>query len=95
MKSTGVIKRIDEYGRVSIPKEVRRQLNIKDGDELEIFVLKNGGIALVPLETEEDREKTELIASAILSIRNSDSEEVGATVEDVLKWAKEFYKKSK
>lgn len=38
MKSTGVIRRIDDLGRVVIPKEIRKNLRIKEGDNLEIFV---------------------------------------------------------
>lgn len=38
MKSTGVIRRIDELGRIVIPKEIRRHLGIRDGESLEIFI---------------------------------------------------------
>lgn len=38
MKSTGVVRKIDELGRIVIPKEIRRNLNIKDNEEIEIFV---------------------------------------------------------
>lgn len=38
MKSTGIVRRIDELGRVVIPKELRRTLNIDEGNALEIFV---------------------------------------------------------
>ena len=38
MKSTGIIRRIDDLGRVVIPKELRRTLHIKEGDPLELFV---------------------------------------------------------
>lgn len=37
MKTTGVIRRIDELGRIVIPKEIRRNLGIRDGESLEIF----------------------------------------------------------
>ncbi len=37
MRATGIVRRIDELGRVVIPKEIRRTLRIKDGDPLEIF----------------------------------------------------------
>ena len=37
MKATGIIRRIDDLGRVVIPKEIRRQMKIKEGDPLEIF----------------------------------------------------------
>lgn len=38
MKSTGVLRRIDDLGRIVIPKEIRKNLKIKDGESLEIFV---------------------------------------------------------
>ena len=38
MKSTGVIRRIDELGRIVIPKEIRRNLKIRDGENLEIYI---------------------------------------------------------
>lgn len=38
MKTTGIIRRIDDLGRIVIPKELRRSLRIKNGDSLEIFV---------------------------------------------------------
>lgn len=38
MKSTGIIRRIDDLGRVVIPKEIRKNLNIKENDSLEIFI---------------------------------------------------------
>jgi stage V sporulation protein T len=38
MKSTGVVRRIDDLGRIVIPKEIRRNLRIKEGDNLEVFV---------------------------------------------------------
>ncbi len=37
MKSTGVVRRVDDLGRIVIPKEIRRTLRIRDGEELEIF----------------------------------------------------------
>ena len=37
MKETGIVRRIDELGRVVIPKEIRKTLRIKEGDPLEIF----------------------------------------------------------
>ena len=37
MKATGIVRRIDDLGRVVIPREIRRNLNIREGDPLEIF----------------------------------------------------------
>ena len=45
MKTTGVVRRIDELGRIVIPKEIRKTLKIKDGESLEIF-LEDGNIIL-------------------------------------------------
>lgn len=42
MKATGIIRRIDDLGRVVIPKEIRRSLKIREGDPLEIFIENNG-----------------------------------------------------
>lgn len=44
MKATGIVRRIDDLGRVVIPKEIRRTLNIREGDPLEVFVGENGSI---------------------------------------------------
>ena len=41
MKATGIIRRIDDLGRVVIPKEIRRTLKIREGDPLEILIEKN------------------------------------------------------
>lgn len=38
MKATGIVRRVDDLGRVVIPKEIRRTLRIKDGDALEIYI---------------------------------------------------------
>lgn len=43
MKATGIIRRIDDLGRVVIPKEIRRNCNIREGEPLEIF-LEDGGV---------------------------------------------------
>ena len=41
MKATGIVRRIDDLGRVVIPKEIRRTLKIREGDPLEILIEKN------------------------------------------------------
>ena len=38
MKATGIIRRVDDLGRVVIPKSVRKELNIKDGEPMELFI---------------------------------------------------------
>lgn len=44
MKATGIIRRIDDLGRVVIPKEIRRTLRIREGDPLEIYVDGNDSV---------------------------------------------------
>ena len=46
MKATGIVRRIDDLGRVVIPKEIRRTLRIREGDPLEIFTEQEGEIIL-------------------------------------------------
>lgn len=46
MKATGIVRRIDDLGRVVIPKEIRKTLRIREGDPLEIFTNEEGGIVL-------------------------------------------------
>ena len=44
MKATGIVRRIDDLGRVVIPKEIRRTIRIREGDPLEIYTDKDGGV---------------------------------------------------
>lgn len=44
MRATGIVRRIDDLGRVVIPKEIRREMRIREGDPLEVFVDKNEGL---------------------------------------------------
>lgn len=46
MKLNGIINRVDDLGRIVIPKEIRRTLRIKEGDPLEIFTDKEGNVVL-------------------------------------------------
>lgn len=44
MRATGIVRRVDDLGRIVIPKEVRRQLRIKEGDPLELYTTKEGEV---------------------------------------------------
>jgi AbrB family transcriptional regulator, stage V sporulation protein T len=46
LKATGIVRRIDDLGRVVIPKEIRRTLRIREGDPLEIFTERDGEVIL-------------------------------------------------
>lgn len=64
MKATGIVRRIDDLGRVVIPKEIRRKMGATEGAPLEIFVTDDGGVVFkryIPIsniaERCEDMEK--------------------------------------
>ncbi len=44
MKATGIVRRIDDLGRVVIPKEIRRTMRIREGDPLEIYTNSEGEV---------------------------------------------------
>lgn len=46
MKATGIFRRIDELGRIVIPKEIRKNLHIREGDSIEIFITEKEEIVL-------------------------------------------------
>ena len=52
MKATGIIRRVDDLGRIVIPKEIRKQLKIGENDPLEIFLSRDGEIILKPYRTD-------------------------------------------
>lgn len=57
-RKTGIVRRVDDLGRVVIPKEIRRKLNFREGDPLEITYTNDGGVFFRKyLTDEEKREK--------------------------------------
>lgn len=73
MKATGIVRRIDDLGRVVIPKEIRKTLRIREGDPLEIFTDRDGGVILKkysPIEELSDfsKEYAESLQQAIGNI---------------------------
>lgn len=57
MRATGIVRRLDDLGRLVIPKEIRRVLGWKEGDPLELYFDKeNKAIVLKKYETEEEEE---------------------------------------
>ena len=48
MRATGIVRRVDDLGRIVIPKEIRRTMGIKEGDPLEMFIdTESGGLVLI------------------------------------------------
>ena len=54
MIATGIVRRIDDLGRIVIPKEIRRNLRIKEGDALEIFTTREGQIIFQKYSSNND-----------------------------------------
>ena len=75
MKATGIVRRIDDLGRVVIPKEIRRTMRIREGDPLEIFTDKDG--ELIFKKYSPIGELTDFAAQLCDSLRRS-SESIAA-----------------
>ena len=87
MRATGNVRRIDDLGRIVIPREIRRTMGIKKGDPLEMFIdTESGGVVLVPYHLEA-YDKINAIAENL--------DELGATPEHwkIAKELKEIAKK--
>ena len=53
MRATGIIRRVDDLGRVVIPKEIRRSMKIKEGDALEIYTDREGCVIFKKYQNDE------------------------------------------
>lgn len=54
MKATGIVRRIDDLGRIVIPKEIRRTCNLREGDPMEIYLGEDSQIVLKKYDTEPE-----------------------------------------
>lgn len=69
MKATGIVRRIDDLGRVVIPKEIRRSMRIREGDPLEIYTTREGCVCFKKYNPWEnvDAKKIHKAVSTLLS----------------------------
>ena len=69
MRATGIVRRIDELGRIVIPKEIRRSCHLQEADPMEIYVGEDGEIILKKYDTEPEitalKEAAERLAGTI------------------------------
>ena len=67
MKATGIVRRMDDLGRVVIPKEIRRTLRIKEGDPMELFTTREGEVVFKKYQPYEETDwvKAKAIVRAI------------------------------
>ena len=70
MIATGIVRRIDDLGRVVIPKEIRRTLRIKEGDPLELFTTKEGEVIFKKYSycNEKDWKKAKAIVKTLTDL---------------------------
>ena len=70
MKATGIVRRIDDLGRVVIPREIRKTLRIKEGDPLEIFTTREGEVIFKKYTycNEEDWGKARAIVTVLTNV---------------------------
>ena len=54
MKATGIVRRVDDLGRIVIPKEIRRTCNLREGDPMELYLGENDVIVLKKYDTEPE-----------------------------------------
>lgn len=80
MKTTGIIRRIDDLGRIVIPREVRLMAKLKEGDPLEIFLNKDNEITLIPL-----KENTKIVDNFIETFKEFSKEDQKAVLKDLIK----------
>lgn len=69
MRATGIVRRMDDLGRVVIPKEIRRQMGMREGDPLEIYTTHEGGVCFkkyCPID-EKDWSKAKAIVKRMLA----------------------------
>lgn len=68
MKSTGIVRRIDELGRIVIPKEIRKNLGIREGENLEIFIEENKIVLQKQMVMDNAKQITEKLVNLVLDI---------------------------
>jgi len=105
VEHTGIVRRVDELGRVVIPKEIRRTLRIREGDPLEVSTnSKDGTVTLKKYHPEkvfdfEDEELEEIIAGLKERIKDRDiiirqhdlTESSQITEDEILKYKQSRY----
>ena len=95
MKATGILRRMDDLGRVVIPKEIRRTMGVKEGDALELFVdNETGGLVLVPYFSEAS-DKISAIAENLSSIGcNPEEWKIAEELKEIAKKLKKVQENS-
>lgn len=81
MKATGIIRRVDDLGRVVIPKEIRRKLRIKEGEPLEVFLDEKERMVGFQKYTEDEK-----IANLVAQFKSMTEDEKNMFLADIGYW---------
>lgn len=81
MKATGIIRRIDDLGRIVIPKEIRRSMGIKGNDPFEIYISAEGGVVFVPYRPDTINDLVMLKERVLHKAREARSTEEQAVIK--------------
>lgn len=94
MKATGIIRRIDDLGRVVIPKEIRRNARIKEGDPMEIFLTEDGGVVFQKYDADPIRTALDDANEYAIANKNELPEKVKTAIAEAAKIYAEFKKEN-
>ena len=79
MKPTGIVRRIDDLGRIVIPKEIRRTCHVREGDPMEIYLSQDGEIILQKYDTEPEITSLRTAATQLAGTIQGDRERIAFT----------------
>ncbi|SJZ57739.1 stage V sporulation T C-terminal domain-containing protein [Selenihalanaerobacter shriftii] len=93
MKATGIVRKIDNLGRVVIPKEIRKEMKINNGNTLEIFVDQDDSVILKKYSPVEELDRLEdyidtLIETTECNVMITDTDKVVAGSKEMERYAK-------
>lgn len=91
MKATGIVRRVDDWGRIVIPKEIRRQLGISDGTPMELFTDKES-IVFKKYTFECTKERIKELENALYEDEAMFGNEKVRKAEEHIKALKEIFK---
>ena len=80
MKATGIVRRIDELGRIVIPKEIRRTCHLQEGDPMEIYLGEDGEIVLRKYDLEPEITSLRTAATQLAGTIHGERERAAFTV---------------
>lgn len=90
MSATGIVRRLDDLGRIVIPKEIRRSMGVREGDPLELRINRFGNLELVPYHSTAS-DKILGIAETLNTMGNSPEEwEIAKQLQEIAKTLKKI-----